>query len=1301
MLRNLSRAVLARSGAIGRTSHLCPRPVLARISQFTTAAYNRHASEAPSTGNDTTSRPKNASKIFPPLSQAEDFLSGSAANYIAEMYSAWLHDPKSVHISWQVYFRNILAAEPGSPFIPPPTITGSASTSTTSATLSHFSLPAKLKGAATTPLQLSLDEVIGDAILEPENFPKVPASEVMDHMKVQLMVRAYQVRGHQLANLDPLGISHTDASEAPELDYRFYGFTEADLKRPFFLGLGILPWFLQNENKKNLTLQEIIDRLQRTYCGSIGVEYSHIPDRRQCDWLRQRFEVPTPYKYTKEEKQVILDRLSWAHSFERFVAAKYPSEKRFGLEGCETLIPGMKAMIDHSVELGVETIVMGMPHRGRLNVLCNVVRKPLESIFTEFSHSAESTVEGSGDVKYHLGMNFDRPTPSGKRVHLSLAANPSHLEAVNPVVQGKVRATQFYDNDEVERKKSMAVLLHGDAAFAGQGIVYETLGMSDLPFYTTGGSIHIIVNNQIGFTTDPRFSRSTPYCSDVAKTVSAPIFHVNGDDTEAVVYCMELASEWRAKFKKDVVLDIVCYRKHGHNETDQPQFTQPRMYKRIAEMKPTFDLYVKQLVAEGTFTEAEIKVIQDRIWNTLEEKYKQSKDYVPSNTDWVSSTWEGFKSPQELAESTVQPHFSGIELELLRHIGIAASSYPKDFTVHPNLARILRTREKTLKDGDGIDWATAESMSFGTLLAEGNHVRLSGQDVERGTFSQRHAVLHDQQREALYVPLNHLVSSGAVKSAAPITVCNSSLSEFGILGFELGYSMIDPNQLVLWEAQFGDFANTAQPIIDQFIAGGEQKWLQRTGITLLLPHGYDGQGPEHSSARLERFLQLVDEDPYTMPPTDRMDKRSYARQHQDVNMQVVYPSVPSNYFHVLRRQVHRDFRKPLIVLASKALLRHPLAKSALAEMGPQTRFQRLIPEVLHPNPLEGMVVGRPPNQEDSEVLWSGNNAEPRIPYALQKTTDGFSLAPPNEVKTLIFCTGQVYYLLYRARAMNKLRDVAIVRLEQITPFPFWEVKRVVDMYSKKLEEVVWCQEEAMNSGAWSFVEPRLETAIAKSKWWENGGASKALERLHATRAPGGLANANDHHGNVEESTSIRGSHVIRYAGRDPAAAPATGFKTQHDFEERMLVSEALMKGKLLKPKGIVDKKLWGDEFLENLSWPNTDIKTPMLSVLMKKMAADIDTVFSNQIVGMLSLLKEHVVEVVGEEGEQAVAEIEAWVDEFSEDDLPNPPPPVQVFYEVYRLLPAPYRWSIVPHTSFGDGYVTMSEECLFDLLFVP
>ncbi|KAJ1558822.1 2-oxoglutarate dehydrogenase E1 component, partial [Nowakowskiella sp. JEL0078] len=555
------------------------------------------------------------------MHQAEAFLNGPSASYIEEMYVAWLQNPAAVHISWQVYFRNMLSEGNYPSFMPPPNLIPSSAS-----TISYE--------GAESPSEI-------------ENMlpAYIPADEILEHMKVQLLVRAYQVRGHHLARIDPLEISNSDMSNAPELDYTHYGFKESDLDRRFYLGSGILPGFLAQEGERNMTLRDVIDRLKKTYCnvflgGSIGIEYGHIPDRIQCDWLRQNFEVPVRYQYSKEKKTVILDRLLWSDSFERFVATKYPTEKRFGVEGCEALIPGMKALIDSSVELGVNSVVMGMPHRGRLNVLSNVVRKPNASIFSEFAGSS-SNDEWSGDVKYHLGMNYVRPTPSGKIVHLSLAANPSHLEAVNPVVSGKVRGIQFYQNDEVERGKAMAVLLHGDAAFSGQGVVYETLGFSDLPSYTTGGTIHIVVNNQIGFTTDPRFSRSTPYCSDVAKTVSAPILHVNGDDVEAVIYSMELAADWRAKFKKDVVIDIICYRKYGHNEIDQPQFTQPLMYQRIEKMTPVAEKYIKQLIEEGTFNQEEIDAMKSRIWQILEESYLSSKDYEPSPKEWVSSSWPG------------------------------------------------------------------------------------------------------------------------------------------------------------------------------------------------------------------------------------------------------------------------------------------------------------------------------------------------------------------------------------------------------------------------------------------------------------------------------------------------------------------------------------------------------------------------------------------------------------------------------------------------------------------------------------
>ncbi|KAJ2139523.1 2-oxoglutarate dehydrogenase E1 component, partial [Coemansia sp. RSA 637] len=683
--------------------------------------------------------------------------------------------------------------------------------------------------------------------------------------------------------------------------------------------------------QSEMSLREIVQTLENVYCGSIGVEYTHIADRGQCDWIRERFEIPQRFNYSKDQKFRILDRLIWGSSFEKFASTKWPSQKRFGLEGCEALIPGMKELIDHAVDLGVESIVMGMAHRGRLNVLSNVVRKPNESIFCEFSGELEPTNEGSGDAKYHLGMNFDRPTPNGKRVHLSLLANPSHLEATDPVVLGKTRALQHYTND-TERTRTMPLLLHGDAAFAAQGVVYETLGFTDLPGYATGGTVHVIVNNQIGFTTDPRFARSTPHPSEIAKSISAPIVHVNADDVEAVVFAFSFAAEWRQKFHTDIVVDLVGYRRHGHNEADQPSFTQPRMYKRIKQQRPVLDKYVEQLEREGSFSADEVAAIKSRVWALLDESYQKSKNYTPSSTEWLSSAWPGFKSLAELATEVTPAYPTGITSDISAHVGKFISSVPSDFHAHPLLTRIMRARAEALEAGR-IDWATAEAMAFGSLLLEGKHVRLSGQDVERGTFSHRHAVLHDQTNERQYTQLSSLSPT-----QAPFSVSNSSLSEYGVLGYELGYSLANPNALVLWEAQFGDFANTAQVIIDQFIAAGEKKWLQRTGLTMLLPHGFDGQGSEHSSARLERYLQLCDEHPYIFPSPEKL-----ARQHQDCNMQVVYPTTPANYFHALRRQIYRDYRKPLVVMTSKKQLRFPLCRSDLSEISGSTFFQRYIP----------------------------------------------------------------------------------------------------------------------------------------------------------------------------------------------------------------------------------------------------------------------------------------------------------------------------------------------------------------------
>lgn len=952
------------------------------------------------------------------------------------MYRAYKEDPNSVHASWRSYFGGMDNGVPSAQaFQPPPG-------------LAVGSVPAPEGGAP------SLD--IGSS------------GEVADYLKVQLLVRAYQVRGHHIAKLDPLGITNGEIGTPetpPELTLEFYGWTEADLSKKFKLGPGILPRFVGNIESDELTLGQIIDELKRMYCHSIGFQYIHISDRGQCDWLRERIEVPTQWSYSTEEKRMILDRTIWSELFEKFIASKFPNEKRFGLEGCEALIPGMKGLIDASVDAGVNSIVMGMPHRGRLNVLGNVIRKPMEAILNEFAGNNDAGDSGSGDVKYHLGANYVRPTPSGKKVALSLVANPSHLEAEDPVVLGKTRAIQHFDGDEGKGDHSMSVLLHGDAAFAGQGIVYESMGFCHLPHYGTGGTIHLIVNNQIGFTTDPRFSRSTPYPSDIAKGIDAPIFHVNADDVEAVNFVCMLAAEWRATFKKDVVIDLICYRRHGHNETDQPSFTQPRMYEAIAKHPSVLPIYSEQLIKEGAFTAKEIDEHRQWVWSMLEKAADASKDYKPSPSEWLSSSWEGFPSPRELAENILPHHPTGVPEKELQEIGKVISSYPDDFTPHKNLARIIKNRGKSIADGKGIDWSTAEALAFGTLCTEGTHVRVSGQDVERGTFSQRHALLHDQVNESTYTPLKHVS-----KDQGSFTVTNSHLSEYGVLGFELGYSLVSPNSLTMWEAQFGDFANTAQCIIDQFIASGERKWLQRTGLVVSLPHGYDGQGPEHSSGRLERFLQLCDDDPRIYPSPEKLE-----RQHQDCNMQVVYPTTPANYFHVLRRQQHRDFRKPLIVFFSKNLLRHPLARSELSEMTGETIFQRYLPET-------------------SEAL-----------------------APPEEIKRHILCSGQVYFQLIQEREKQGIKDIAISRVEQLSPFPYDLITPHLDKYPNA--ELMWAQEEPLNNGAWTYVQPRLELAL----------------------------NQTEHHKGKD----------VSYAGRKPSSSVATGFKGQHKAEVEQISKDAL------------------------------------------------------------------------------------------------------------------------------------------------
>ncbi|KAJ6149325.1 hypothetical protein N7471_000524 [Penicillium samsonianum] len=971
----------------------------------------------------------------------DSFLTGSTANYIDEMYMAWKNDTSSVHISWQTYFKNMEEGKMpiSQAFTPPPTL-----------------VPTPTGGV---PQDMPGQGLAGGA-------------DVTNHLKVQLLCRAYQARGHHKAKIDPLGIrGEAEAfgyDKPKELELDHYGFTESDLSQEFALGPGILPRFI-TETRKKMTLREIIAACEKIYCGSYGVEYIHIPDRKPCEWIRDRFEIPQPYNYSVDDKRRILDRLIWSSSFESFLATKFPNDKRFGLEGCETLVPGMKALIDRSVDYGIKDIVIGMPHRGRLNVLSNVVRKPNESIFSEFAGSTEPSDEGSGDVKYHLGMNFERPTPSGKRVQLSLVANPSHLEAEDPVVLGKTRAIQHYNNDETNYDTAMGVLLHGDAAFAGQGVVYETMGFHSLPAYSTGGTIHLVVNNQIGFTTDPRYSRSTPYCSDIAKSIDAPVFHVNADDVEAVNYVCQVAADWRAEFKRDVVIDMVCYRKQGHNETDQPSFTQPLMYKRIAEQKAQLDKYVEKLIAEGTFTKEDIDEHKKWVWGMLGDSFDRSKDYQPTGKEWLTSAWNNFKSPKELANE-VLPHLpTAVPAKSLQHIAdkIAGTGVPEGFELHRNLKRILSGRKKAVDEGKNIDWATAEALAFGSLVDEGYHVRVSGQDVERGTFSQRHAVLHDQQTERTYTPLKHIG-----EKQGSFVISNSSLSEFGCLGFEYGYSLTSPNALVMWEAQFGDFANNAQCIIDQFIASGESKWLQRSGLVVSLPHGYDGQGPEHSSGRMERWLQLCNEEPRMYPEADKLD-----RQHQDCNMQIACMTTPANLFHILRRQIHRQFRKPLVIFFSKSLLRHPLARSDIEALNGESHFQWIIPDEGH----------------------------------------GTAIDEPEKIERVILCSGQVYAALAKHREANGIRNTAITRIEQLHPFPWAQLKENLDSYPNA-KNIVWCQEEPLNAGAWSYAQPRIES----------------------------LLNATEHHNR---------RHVL-YAGRAGSASVATGLKAVHLKEEQELLEDA-------------------------------------------------------------------------------------------------------------------------------------------------
>jgi 2-oxoglutarate dehydrogenase E1 component len=855
-------------------------------------------------------------------------------------------------------------------------------------------------------------------------------------LRALMLIRSYRVRGHLEARLDPLGLQIPPPHA--ELDPRSYGFTDNDLDKPIFID-NVL-------GRETATLREIQTILRETYCGSIGVEFMHIQDPEQKAWIQRKVEgAPWRTAFDARSKRAILTQLTEAEGFEAFCQKRYVTTKRFGLEGGEVTIPAINAIIETVASAGVSEIAIGMPHRGRLNTLVNIVKKPLTAVFSEFGGESfkPDDVQGSGDVKYHLGTSTDIDV-AGHSVHLSLQPNPSHLEAVDPVVIGKVRARQDEAGDTQRRSSVMAILMHGDAAFAGQGLVYETLAMSQLIGYRTGGTVHLIVNNQIGFTTVPAHAYSGLYCTDVAKSIQAPILHVNGDDAEAVVFCARMAAEFRMRFACDIVLDIVCYRRHGHNETDEPAFTQPLMYRAIDKTRTTRTLYVERLAVEGVLSAAESQAMWDEFTQTLEAANAAGKSYKPNKADWLEGHWSGMSQPDPEAERI--EHATAVTAETLKRIGTALTSVPAGFEVHPRIRRQLEAKREMLESGQGIDWATGEALAFGSLLLEGHRVRLSGEDSQRGTFSQRHAVLVDQENQNEYVPLNNIA-----RDQAKIEIYNSLLSEAGVLGFEYGYTLADPRTLVMWEAQFGDFANGAQVIIDQFLASGESKWLRMSGLTLLLPHGYEGQGPEHSSARIERYLQLCAER----------------------NMCVANLTTPANYFHALRRQLKRNYRKPLVIFTPKSLLRHKLAVSALAEMGDGTAFRFVIPEV-------------------------------------------DAIATPDAVRRVVLCSGKVYYDLLAERREKAISDVAILRLEQLYPMPEKTLARELGAYRNA--ELVWCQEEPENMGAWNYVDRRLEKVLA--------GLDAAAKRP-------------------------------RYVGREAAASPATGSARAHAAQQAALVADAL------------------------------------------------------------------------------------------------------------------------------------------------
>ncbi|APX90208.1 2-oxoglutarate dehydrogenase E1 component [Brevirhabdus pacifica] len=969
---------------------------------------------------------------------ASSFLQGHNAEYIEQLHARYAEDPNAVDEAWQQFFRQMGDTEVD------------AKREAAGPSWARRDWPPQPDDELTHALdgQWAGEEQkhAGEKIRAKAQAAGVSVSDeavrraVLDSVRAIMIIRAYRIRGHLVADLDPLGMR--DQTPHPELDPRSYGFTEADMDRPIFidnvLGLEVA------------SMREILAIVKRTYCGTFALQFMHISDPEQSSWLKERIEgFNKEIRFTREGRRAILNKLVEAEGFEKFLHVKYMGTKRFGLDGGEALIPAMEQVIKRGGALGVEEIVIGMPHRGRLSVLANVMGKPYRAIFNEFQGGSfkPDDVDGSGDVKYHLGASSDREF-DGNTVHLSLTANPSHLEAANPVVLGKARAKQNQIND-ADRRRVLPLLLHGDAAFAGQGVVAECFGLSGLKGHRTGGTMHIVVNNQIGFTTAPHFSRSSPYPTDIALMVEAPIFHVNGDDPEAVVHAAKVATEFRQKFCKDVVIDIICYRRFGHNEGDEPMFTNPVMYKRIKRHKTTLQLYTETLVRDGLIPEGEIEDMKAAFQSTLNTEFEAGKDYRPNKADWLDGRW----SHLDPKGKKYQRGKTAIKPEVYDALATALTTAPDGFELHRTVERLLETKARMFETGEGFDWATGEAMAFGSLMLEGYPVRLSGQDSTRGTFSQRHSALVDQKTEERYYPLDNIRAG-----QARFEVIDSMLSEYAVLGFEYGYSLAEPNALVGWEAQFGDFANGAQIMFDQFISSGERKWLRMSGLVMLLPHGFEGQGPEHSSARLERFLQMSAED----------------------NWIVANCTTPANYFHILRRQLHRSFRKPLVLMTPKSLLRHKLAVSRKEDFVTGSSFHR--------------------------VLWDD----------AQQGNSETKLVGDDKIRRVVMCSGKVYYDLLEERDARGIDDVYLLRIEQFYPFPALSLVKELERF--KDAEMVWCQEEPKNQGAWTFIEPNIEWVLTRIK--------ARLQRPV-------------------------------YVGRNASASPATGLASQHKAQQEALVDEAL------------------------------------------------------------------------------------------------------------------------------------------------